>query len=124
MGVFDTDWNAADDMFAEVFGGTVSIHRGALSTSDVTATVEEMNHEIDDMDGVVVVARLYDFAIDAADYTFASVTQTPREGDRIKKDIGGTTHVFEVVPLAFRPCVEPNLEKAQWLIHTKLIGTE
>lgn len=125
MGLFDTDFDAADAILAEVFGGTVSIHRGTTSTSAVTAEAVSRNYEVDDEEGFAVTVHARDYLIDVADYLFDSTVTQPRAGDRIKESIGGTTHVFEVMPLGSRPCVEwIGNSKAQWLIHAKLIGTE
>ncbi len=125
MPVFDDDFAAVDAMLAEVFGGTVSIHRGTLETTGVTAEATSRDHDVEDIDGLVTIANVRDYVIDVADYTFSDDIVTPRNGDKIKETIGETTHVFEVLPLANRPSVEwLGNQKPQWLIHTKLIGTE
>jgi len=125
VGTFDTDWDAVDDMLAEVFGSTVSIHRGATSTSSVTATAVSRDYEVENADGIITVANLRDYAVDVAGYTIASSAVVPQAGDRIKESIDGTTHVFEVMRLPGRPAAEwLGNQKPQWLIHTKLVGTE
>jgi len=124
-GAFDDDWNASDDLFAEAFGGAVTIHRGPLSESlsDVEATNQD--YDVDDLDGNITVLRLRDYIFDVADYAFAGTTTTPREGDLVKEDIGGTTHVFEITPAPGRPCAEwVGTQRPQWKVHAKLVGTE
>jgi hypothetical protein len=125
MGAFDTDFDAVDAMFAEAFGGTVSIHRGASSTTGVTAEAVSREYDVDDTDGIVTTIHGRDFVIDVASYTIAAAVVQPRSGDIIKETIGGVVHVFEVTPVTGRPCAEwVGNQKAQWLIHTKMIGTE
>lgn len=125
MGSFDDDWDAVDGMMAEVFGDTVSIHRASESTSGVTAEALSREYEVIDTDGVVTVVNVRDFVINVEDYTFGGTVTDPRSGDRIKQSIAGTTHVFEVMPIASRPSREwVGNQNPQWMIHTKLVGTE
>ena len=125
MGMFDDDFSACDAMFAEVFGGEVAIYRGVASTTGVTAESVAMSYEVTDSDGFITTLQSRDFVIDVAEYTFNSSPTQPRAGDRIKETIAGTIHVFEVVPVGNRPCAEWSAtNKPQWIIHTKLIGTE
>ncbi|MHB8953563.1 MAG: hypothetical protein ACYC4U_11385 [Pirellulaceae bacterium] len=125
MATFDDDFAVADAAFAEAFGDTVSIHRGALSTAGVTAEATSRDYEVNDTDGFITTIHSRDYVIDVAEYQISAAVVQPRGGDRIKESIGGTTHVFEVTPLTGRPCAEWSAtQKPQWLIHTKLIGTE
>lgn len=125
MGLFDDDFAACDAMLAEVFGGQVSIHRGVLSTPDVTAEPVAMSYEVIDDEGGATTVQSRDYVIDVADYVFSGAPSQPRSGDRIKDSIAGTTHVFEVMPIGNKPCAEWSAQtKPQWVIHTKLIGTE
>lgn len=122
---FDDDFAAVDAMLAEVFGCTVSIHRNTASTTGVTAEAVIRDYEIDEQEGFAATIQSRDFVIDVSDYRIEATAVQPRSGDRIKETIGGVVHVFEVMPLGSRPCVEwIGNSKAQWLIHTKLVGTE
>lgn len=125
MGTFDDDFNTVDDIFAEVFGGTVEIHRGASSTTRVTAEPIVRDYEVIDSDGIVTTVHVRDYVIDVANYQIATLVTDPRDGDRIKETIGDDVHVFEVVPIADRQCREwVGMSKPQWVIHTKFVGTE
>lgn len=125
MGLFDDDFAACDAMLAEVFGGKVSIHRGSLSTSDVTAEPVAMFYEVADSEGFLTTIQSRDFVIDVADYLFNATPVQPRAGDRIKESIAGTTHVYEAAPIGNKPVAEwEGSQKPQWRIHTKFVGTE
>lgn len=125
MGMFDDDFSACDAILAEVFGGQVSIHRGSSSTTGVTAEPVAMPYEVADAEGFMTTVQSRDFVIDVADYQINSTPVQPRAGDRIKESIAGTTHVFEVTPIGNRPAAEwSSIHKPQWIVHTKLIGTE
>ena len=125
MGLFDDDFAAVDGILAEVFGGAVSIHRGSISTPDVTAEAVSRDYESVDADGFATVVNARDYVVNVQDYRLGSIVTDPRAGDHIKEVIGGITHVFEVLPVANRPAREwVGNHHAQWLIHTKLIGTE
>ena len=128
MGLFDDDFNAVDDMLADVFFSTLEIHRGASSTTGVVGEAVSRDYELTDEEGMVTIAHVRDYVIDVASYTIGGSLVTPRKGDRIKETIPastGTVHVFEVTPLPTRPAAEwSTTQKPQWLIHTKLIGTE
>lgn len=125
MGVFDDDFAAADDMLAEVFGGAVSIHRGSISTSDVMAEAVSRDYEVIDSEGFLTTVHSRDFVINVADYQLQSTVQDPLAGDVIKETIDGTVHKWQVLPIGTRPAREwVANQKPQWLIHTKLIGTE
>jgi len=128
LALFDDDFTAVDDMLADAFFSTVEIHRGANSTAGVTAEAVSRDYELTDEEGIITIAHVRDYVIDVADYVIDSSIVAPRIGDRIKETIPATTgdvHVFEVMPLATRPCAEwSTTQKPQWLIHTKLVGTE
>lgn len=125
MGAFDDDFAVADELFAEAFGDTISIHRGVASTTGITAEAIQRDYEIFDMEGFQTTAHLRDYVIDVGDYVLSGSAVTPQIGDRIKETISGVVHVFEVVPLGRKPCYEwAGMKKPQWLVHTKLAGTE
>jgi hypothetical protein len=125
VGSFDTDFEAVDDMFAEAFGGTVSIHRSVYSATGVIAEAVSVDYEVFDNDGLVTVVNARDYVIAVEDYTVNGEIADPLAGDLIKESIDGTTHVFQVLPVGSRPAREwLGNQRPQWLVHTKLIGTE
>lgn len=125
MGAFDADFAVADELFAEAFGDTVSLHRGVATATGIVAEAVQRDYEIFDVDGFETTANLRDYVIDVADYTISGSAVTPQIGDRIKETISGVVHVFEVVPLGRKPCYEwAGTRKPQWLVHTKLAGVE
>jgi hypothetical protein len=125
MPLFDADFAVLDGLFSEAFGGTVSIHRGASSTTGVMAEAVSRDYEVNDTGGFITTIHSRDYVIDVADYKISAAVVQPRAGDRVKEPIAGTTHIFEVTPISGKPCAEWSAtQKPQWLIHTKLIGTE
>lgn len=125
MGAFDTDFAAADALFAEAFGGVASLHRDSQITLGVTAEVVECDHETYEAFGAETVAQERTYVFDVADYKFSGVAAAPAAGDVIKETIGGVVHKFEVMPLNGRPCYEwAGAQKPQWRVHAKFIGTE
>jgi hypothetical protein len=125
MGAFDDDFAAADTAFAEAFGHTVSLTRGASLTTGVTAEVVEHDYERFEAYSSQTVAQSRSFVIDVADYAFSGAVATPQPGDEIRESIAGTTHVFVVMPVGSAPCYEwVGATKPQWKVHTKFTGTE
>lgn len=126
MSAFDDDFAAADAMFAESFGDLVEIHRGVVSTADVTAEATIREYEVRDSDGFPETIQVWDWILDASDYVLSGTTEEPQRNDRIKKTINGEVNVFRVLPIGGdKPCFEyADPEKNQLLIHSKLVGTE
>jgi len=125
MGAFDDDFADADAAFAEAFGHTVSLTRGASVTTGVTAEVVEHDYETFEAYASSTVAQSRAFIIDVTDYAFNGDAATPQPGDEIRESIAGTTHVFVVMPVGSAPCYEwVGTLKPQWKVHTKFTGTE
>jgi len=125
VGAFDTDFNVVDDMFAEAFGGTVSIHRGDASTSGITAEKTFKDYETQDLEGFITAVRFADWVITVDAYVISGSAVVPREGDQVKQAVNGTTSVYEVLPLADGQCKQyADESETRWVIHTKRVGEE
>ena len=125
MGQFDDDFDAVDSMMSDIFASTIEVHRGSSSTTGITSQAVSRDYDVQDTEGFISVAHSRDYVVDVADYVIDSAIVAPRKGDRIKETISTEVHVFEVLPLGTRPCAEwSTTQKPQWVIHTKLVGTE
>ncbi len=123
MTVFDDYFAAADELFAEVFGAAGSIVRGSSQTSGVTLQMIVRGQPIEG--DLPTKLHIADWLVAAADYKVGGVAVTPRDGDRLKVEIGGVTYVWELLPLDARPSYEwGDAQRQNWLLHTKLAGTE
>ncbi len=130
MPTFDTDFAAADAMFAEAFGGTVTYVYGS-SEIEVTAEATIHDYEVIDSHGVFETIRSRDYVIAVDAIVIGGGTKKPRAGNKIKETINGTVEVFQVMPLgrttrfADRPAAEhTDASGTSWLIHTKHVETE
>jgi len=114
---FDTDFAAADSMFAEAFGVSVSYVRGA-STTTLTAEVQLNEYKESGPEGGEIVVESRDYLITKAD-----LSVTPRVGDQIKETIAGVVEIFEVMPVDGRE-YRSDVAKRKLLVHTKYAGSE
>jgi len=119
---FDTDFAAADAMFAEAFGGAVTYVRGGSSVS-VTAEPVIHDHDVDEHAGARTKLQFRDYLIAVADLVISGSPITPRSGDRIQETINGTAEQFQVMPIGDSPAAEyTDTSATTWLIRTKYIG--
>ncbi len=124
MPAFDDDFAAADEMFAESFGGTVTYVRGN-SEIEVTAEAVLHDYEVTDHRGAITPVRSRDFVIAVAALVIGDEEIEPRGGDVIKETINGSIERFQVMPLGDRQAAEhTDTSGTSWLIHTKHIGSE
>jgi hypothetical protein len=101
---------------------TVSIKRGASTTTGVTAAIGSTRLVAADSNGVMFEERVRDYIIDVADYRISGVAVEPNENDRIIDSSSGTTLTFQVLP-------EPGGAEKRWSdpygiawrIHTKQV---
>lgn len=122
MGAFDEDFAVAADLFAEAFGTTVVLARGAQSTAGVAAEPYQHEYTVEEADGLVTVMSIRDFVISVEDYVIGGSVVAPQRGDRITETIEGTAYVFEVSPLPGRPAAQwTDTDGGSWLIHTKKV---
>jgi hypothetical protein len=125
MSLFDDDFAAADDLFAEVFGVTVDYWRSSSEIADITAEVITAEHDGSALETVNVISRPRAYLIKASLLVIGSATITPRQGDRIKETIGGTVHVFTVARINDRDAYEwADVNGGSWIVHCRLTGTE
>lgn len=112
---FTTDWDAATDQLAEVFGEPVTLLRGAQETA-VTAEYWDREYEATGPNGMLTVVNARDVLVAVDDYAFAGAAVQPRQGDRLTDAAGRT---WEVLPIAGRPAFERHGNR--WLLRTKEI---
>lgn len=119
--MFDTDFEAADDAFAEAFGTTVTIERsGAAPTEEVTAEVVLRDYEVENDAGMPELVQFRDYLIAVADYQVAGVAVEPQRGDLLRQTIAGQACEFTLLPAGKRPAAEwADAGHSRWLIHTK-----
>ena len=119
MSSVDADFAAADEMFSEAFGVSVTYVRGVGET-ELTAEVQLQDYDIGGPDVAATVVQSRDYLLSASDLSL-----TPRPGDQIKETIGGVVKLFEVMPIAARPCWQwTDSQDRKMLVHTKYAGTE
>jgi len=122
MSRFSADFAAAKDQFSEAFGELVDlVRKGQTDTTGVTAQVTTQVYGGVDDEGIGTTFEATDFVLDMEDYEFGSGAVTPRGGDRIKRTINSTVHAYMVVPVPGRRAAEPDVDRSEWLIHTKHI---
>jgi len=112
-----SDWLA--DTLKDHAGTAVTYYRGALSV-DLTATVGQSERDVEGADGVLITAESHDFLILTADLILGGQQVEPAPGDLIRETAGGTTYVWEVLPIGGVPCwrySDPDRKAIR--IHTK-----
>lgn len=100
---FDTDFDAADALFAEVFGVSVSLQREGSSAATITAEPVMFDHEREEFDAGPTKYRSRHYLIAAADYTVSGTAVDPVRSDKITETINGASCVFEIHPWGDRP---------------------
>ena len=118
MSAFDNDFAEAEDLLDEVFGGSVTLQRGATTTAAFTASWDLQEYELVDQRGVVTVFQSRDYLLPKASVVINGSTITPRAGDRILDSDG----VFELLPVGDRPAIEAVAGGTRWLCHTKKVA--
>lgn len=108
-------------------GETVTYERG-LDSASLTAVIGRTEWDSIEGEGLVTRIESEDFLIEAADLVLAGEQTEPQRGDRIKRTIGGTTHVFEVLPFGAAGDEQPfrysDRSRSLLRVHTKHTGTE
>ncbi|MEZ6068273.1 MAG: hypothetical protein R3B90_21740 [Planctomycetaceae bacterium] len=100
MNVFRNAIAAAGRVLQTVAGITVSITRGAQTTSNVVAIPGRTQFTVEDSEGQRSRRHVRDFLIDAADYQIGGTATEPASGDEITETFpDGTTRTFEVTPI-------------------------
>lgn len=118
MSAFDQDFAAADDLLDEIFGGPVTLVRGANSSESFTASWDLQEYEVESAAGAVTVVQSRDYLVPKVGVTIAGQAVTPRPGDRIV-DQGVA---YEVLPIGARPAVEDAPGGSRWICHTKRVS--
>ncbi len=119
MSSVDADFAAADAVFAEAFGVSVTYVRGESETV-LTAEVDLYDQRKSGPDGAEIISQVRGYTITAADLSL-----TPRPGDQIKETIGGVVKLFEVLPIDQRRCFKwVDAGEQRLLVHTRYVGTE
>jgi len=117
-------FDVASPRLRDHFGEAVSLVRGAVETTGVTAVVTTHEYQGDGQDGFVTTFVFTDFVFDVADYVFSSVVVAPRKGDHIKRTVDGTTYTYEVLPVpSGRVCEWSDKSVGQWRVHAKFIDS-
>lgn len=114
--------DVASPRLEDMFGGAVTISRGANSTPSVNAAWLREGAEIQTITRMGVKTSFIDreWVIDQADYLINGSAVTPASGDRITDE---DNVVWEVMSQPNMPAVEPYGGKLQWLLRTKRIST-
>jgi hypothetical protein len=102
-----------------VFGVSVSLERGSVTTDQFTARRSDRKHMAIDADtGLVVAIEMRDFMFAVAAVVIGNETVEPRTGDRI---IEGD-EVFEIQPPDDKT-KSVGLQRGgyEWIVHTKKI---
>ena len=116
---FDTLWTGtAQVAMSQTFGELVSIRRGAVLSSDITAQRFLGERSIEYDDGGVIKFTGCDWIIAKADYTISSVATTPRPGDRI---IDSDSNEWELTPIEGTAEVSEQPGGVEWLVMTKKV---
>ena len=119
MSSVDADFAAADAMFAEAFGVSVTYVRGASET-ELTAEVQLYDQRKSGPDGAETSSQVRGYTMTATDLGL-----TPRPGDQIKETIGGIVKLFEVLPIDDGRCFKwVDAGERRLLVHTKYVGDE
>jgi len=100
MSAFDDDFAAAESLFAEEFGVSVT-YLTATASIAWTAQVTLQKREVIGEHGAMQSIVSRDYAGDAA-----ALGVTPESGHRIQETIGGVVRTFEIMPIADRECWE------------------
>lgn len=104
---------------------SVSITRGAATTSGVAARVGSTPLEVDDGDGMTITVESIDWFVAAAAYRIGGAVTLPAHGDLIRRTLGSTVYVYEVLPIGSEPCFRfSDRERSRLRIHSKLKTTE
>lgn len=115
---FETMWNAtAGPAFQAVFGGVVTIRRGTVSTTGVTAQKFLGERTMETGDGGTLKFYGAAWVIAKSEYAFSGTASEPRNGDRIID--GG--EIWEVTPIEGIAEVSEQPGAEEWLIMTKRI---
>lgn len=124
MAAFDDDFDAADDLLAEAFGGSITLRRGGSTTTGVSAQVIITDHDaIDDQSGMTVSVQSRDFLIRVEAYAFGGTAVEPRAGDVIVETVNGVECQFELMPIGRRPAFEwAAADGRRWIVRTKKVS--
>ena len=119
---FDSDFDAANDLFADVFGEQVTLVRGLNSTADVTASWLGQGSEIQTHTRMGAKTSFIDreWLIDLAAYVIDDTTVTPAAGDRI---VDSSSVTWELMSHPDVPASELYAGGNEWLLRTKRIAT-
>lgn len=120
---FDADYADASSVFAELFGVSVTLTRGGMVTTGVTAEAHQNSYQLVDAEGLTQRVDVRDYVIGLSDYAFGGTAADPRHGDRITETINGTAYTYEVMPLGdSQAATWTRTDGGSWLIHTKRVG--
>lgn len=125
--MFDTDFEAADDLLTEAFGVAVEVERsGSPPTDELTAEVIVRDYEVTSEEtGLPETIQFRDYLFARAEYVVAGEAVEPQRGDVIRQTIAGVRCEFTVCPIDKRPAAEwADAGGSRWLVHTKKTGTQ
>lgn len=89
------------------------------------ATVGRREVLVETAVGLVERHEQWDFILRASDLVLSGVPLEPQRGDRIKHIRAGTTHVYEVMPLAGEDVYRASDPFGNlWRVHAKHVGVE
>lgn len=103
----------------DLFGVTVLLARGHLTTDEFTARRGDREHSAIGQDyGLEVTVSMRDFLLPVTSLVIDGETIEPRTGDRIHEG----DEVFEIQPPdSKKPSVELQAGGYDWLVHTKRV---
>lgn len=122
MSMFDTEIESAADLFSDVFGEEVTLHRAANSTSGVSASWMGQGSEIQTQTRMGVKTSFIDreWLVKKTDYVINSVAVTPAAGDRM---VDSDSVTWEVMSQPNVPAAESYAGGLEWLVRTKRIAS-
>jgi hypothetical protein len=99
----------------------VQYRRNQFVSGDITAVVTHHEYPVID-DGLQLTLTRDDWTFVASELTIDGVAIEPREGDEIFETLNGVELVYEVLPVADRPCFEwMDTFRKLILVHSKQV---
>lgn len=108
-------------MLDQEFGVSVTLSHQASETPSFTARRIHRTHETLDEYGVPQKLEFREYLLPVSSVTLNGETHKPQKGDRITETIDGEAVIFEILPMAGLPAVEPILEQERYRVRTNRI---
>jgi len=122
VSTFDTEVESVADLFSDMFGEEVTLHRASASTSDISAVWVEQGAEITTRTRTGSITSYIDrvWIIAKTDYVISGSPVTPTAGDRL---VDSDSVTWEVMSQPNMPAAESYASGLEWLLRTKRIAS-